>query len=166
MATTLAKQVRPWSPEAGLTSIADIVGTPGPVLRCLQRIQQDFGYVPADAVPLIADACNVSRAEVHGVLTFYSDLRTTPPPAVPVRLCGAEACQATGARELRAAWLDACRQDPALAEATGVNQSVACLGNCALGPAAMVDGHLIGRATVERILQMVADLGAAKVLQR
>ncbi|MFM8351153.1 MAG: NAD(P)H-dependent oxidoreductase subunit E, partial [Actinomycetales bacterium] len=98
MATTLAKQVRPWSPEAGRTSIADIVGTPGPVLRCLQRIQQDFGYVPADAVPLIADACNVSRAEVHGVLTFYSDLRTTPPPAVPVRLCGAEACQATGAR--------------------------------------------------------------------
>lgn len=162
MSATQAEEVLPWSPEAAQAALADIVDTPGPVLRCLQRLQQRFGYLPADAVALVAQACNVSRAEVHGVLTFYSDLRTTPPAAVPVRLCGAEACQATGARDLRAQWLQACQDDTSLAEATGVNEAVACLGNCALGPAAMVDGRLIGRATVGRISQAVRARVAAK----
>lgn len=157
---TSVRQFAPWSAEAGREAIEAIVGTPGPVLRCLQRIQQQFGYVPTDAVALVAQACNLSRAEVHGVLTFYSDLRTSPPPAVPVRLCGAEACQAMGARELRAEWLQACQDDPALAELTGVNEPVACLGNCALGPAAMVAGRLVGRASVQRIAELVAGAGS------
>lgn len=146
----------PWSPQAGRAAIDSIASSPGPVLRCLQQIQEQFGYVPADAVAVVAEACNVSRAEVHGVLTFYSDLRTTPPPAIPVRLCAAEACQATGARELRSDWQRACETDPALAEATGIDEPVYCLGNCALGPAALVGGRLVGRATAQRIHELVA----------
>ncbi len=123
----------------------------GPVLLCLQTIQQHFGYVPEGAVAVVADVCNVSRADVHGVLTFYSDLRSAPPPAIPVRLCAAEACQAVGARALKGQWQATCELEPQLAALTGVDEPVFCLGNCALGPAAMVDGELMGRVTVERL---------------
>jgi len=102
-------------------------------------------------VSVIASACNVSRADVHGVLTFYADLRTQAPPAVPVRLCAAEACQAVGARELREEWVSVCADDDALATATGTDEPIYCLGNCALGPAAFVGERLIGRADVNRL---------------
>lgn len=137
-------------------ALADIPSHPGPVLRCLQAVQERFGYVPANAVSVIANACNVSRADVHGVLTFYSDLRTQAPPAVPVRLCAAEACQSVGARELKAAWSAACEADHSLATATGIDEAVFCLGNCALGPAAFVGDRLLGRATVESLRAEVA----------
>lgn len=136
-------------------SLGGIPAEPGPVLRCLQQVQGTFGYVPANAVSVIAEDCNVSRADVHGVLTFYADLRTQPPPQIPVRLCAAEACQAIGGRELRDAWADACKRDDELAAMTGGNEPIFCLGNCALGPAALVGDQLIGRATVERIEQVV-----------
>lgn len=140
-----------WSADTAKDLIEPIASTPGPVLRCLQAVQAHFGYVPADAVALIAEACNASRADVHGVLTFYADLRTTPPPAVPVRLCAAEACQAVGGRELRAEWTRRCEEDSELAEVTGTDEPIFCLGNCALGPAALVADSLIGLASVERI---------------
>jgi len=140
-----------WSADTAKDLIEPIANTPGPVLRCLQAVQERFGYVPADAVALIAEACNASRADVHGVLTFYADLRTTPPPAVPVRLCAAEACQAVGGRELRAEWTRRCEEDPELAGVTGTDEPIFCLGNCALGPAALVADSLIGLASVERI---------------
>lgn len=138
--------------EADITdALGGIPAEPGPVLRCLQAVQETFGYVPANAVSVIADACNVSRADVHGVLTFYADLRTQPPPAVPVRLCAAEACQAVGARELSQDWAASCAADEALASTTGTNEAIYCLGNCALGPAAMVGNRLLGRATVASV---------------
>lgn len=146
-----------WSLEVGTEIIATIAQEPGPVLRCLQSIQERFGYVPAEAVGVIAEECNVSRADVHGVLTFYSDLRTSPPPAVPVRLCAAEACQAVGSRALLRDWRNACEQDSELAKLTGVDEPIFCLGNCALGPAAMVGGTLLGLASVESITRAVAD---------
>lgn len=128
----------------------------GPVLLCLQGIQHHFGYIPEGATAIIADVCNVSRADVHGVLTFYADLRTSPPPLVPVRLCASEACQAVGARALKGQWQATCELDPHLAALTGVDEPVFCLGNCALGPAALVDGELIGRVTVERLRAAVS----------
>ena len=88
---------------------------------------------------------------MHGVFTFYADLRDTPPPAVPVRLCAAEACQAVGGRELKAEWAAACGDDANLAAITGVDEPIFCLGNCALGPAALVDGELMGCADVARL---------------
>jgi len=144
-----------WSPEEGRAIVRIIASEPGPILRCLQGIQDRFGYVPAEAVAIVAEGCNVSRADVHGVLTFYSDLRTTPPAPVPVRLCAAEACQAVGGRELASAWRAVCESDRELADATGVDEPIFCLGNCALGPAAMVSGALIGRANVESITHAV-----------
>ena len=90
-------------------------------------------------------------APTHMVITFYADLRDTPPPAVPVRLCAAEACQAVGGRKLKADWASACGNDAELAALTGVDEPIFCLGNCALGPAALVDGELMGCADVARL---------------
>jgi formate dehydrogenase subunit gamma len=153
-----------WNAKEAAAVIAPIVAAEsGPVLLCLQAVQAHFGHVYGDAIALIADACNVSRADVHGVFTFYADLREAPPPAVPVRLCAAEACQAVGARALKAEWSAACEANPELATLTGVDEPIFCLGNCALGPAAMVDGELIGRADVARLFEAV---DAAQVRER
>jgi len=130
----------------------------GPVLVCLQDVQNTYGCVSTAAVELIAELCNVSRADVTGVLTFYADLRTTPPPAIPVRLCAAEACQAVGGRTLAEAWRQACEDDDLLAVDTGVDEPIFCLGNCALGPAALVSGELMGRATVMSIKERVSEI--------
>ena len=123
----------------------------GPVLIALQSIQERFGYVHEDAVALIAETFNVSRADVHGVLTYYHDLRTTPSPARCIQICVAEACQAVGSRALVAAVekklgkkIDETYTDVEI-------KSAYCFGNCALGPAAMVDGELVGRASVEKV---------------
>lgn len=148
---TLTHSFAPWSPDQARELIEPIAGTPGPILRCLQAIQEHFGYVPADAVALIAEACNATRADVHGVLTFYADLRTQLPPAVPVRLCAAEACQAVGGRQVRDEWAHLCEHEPELADMTGVDEPIFCLGNCALGPAALVGERLLGRVTAERL---------------
>lgn len=153
---TITPSVYPeWNVDAARDVISMIAAEPGPVLRCLQAIQERFGYVPADAVSLVAATCNVSRADVHGVLTFYADLRSTPPPAIPVRLCAAEACQAVGGRALRDQWKARCDASPELAASTGVDEPVFCLGNCALGPAAIVGGELVGFADVDSIEQRV-----------
>ena len=150
-----------WQAEAAEALIAPIVvAEPGPVLLCLQAVQTHFGYVPGDAVGMIAKACNVSRADAHGVFTFYADLRDTPPPAVPVRLCAAEACQAVGGRELKTDWANACGDDAVLAGLTGVDEPIFCLGNCALGPAALVDGELMGCADVARLKAAVTQAQA------
>lgn len=136
--------------------LGELPQQPGPVLRCLQEIQDVNGYVPASAVSVVAEACNVSRADVHGVLTFYADLRTQAPPAIPVRICAAEACQSVGARELKSAWIAACEDDPSLADLTGTDEPIYCLGNCALGPAAFVGDRLLGKASVDGIREEVA----------
>jgi formate dehydrogenase subunit gamma len=133
-----------WSKEAALAALELIRDEPGPVLIALQRIQSDFGYVPAEAVEIIANYFNVSRADVHGVLTFYHDLRTTPALKHQIQICVAEACQAVGSREL----------ESQIKARYGEQVSDAfCFGNCALGPAVMVDGKLIGRATPTQIAQ-------------
>ena len=144
-----------WSQESAVALLAETSTSPGPVLMSLQAVQDRFGYVPAEAVSLIADACNVSRADVHGVLTFYADLRTSPAPDVPVRLCAAEACQSVGGRELKRDWERRCGESAELSEATGADEPVFCLGNCALAPAALVGGALVGRAAGEKAGSMV-----------
>jgi formate dehydrogenase subunit gamma len=132
-----------WDEETAKGVIAPLVGEPGPVLICLQAIQAHFGYVPHESIALIAREINVSRADVYGVLTYYSDLRTDPIDRPTIRICVAEACQSVGAREL---WNESEHQ---LADAH--IEKVFCLGNCALGPAAMIGNDLIGRANVDRL---------------
>jgi formate dehydrogenase subunit gamma len=132
-----------WNPDAARAMLEAMADMPGPALAMLQAVQRRFGHVPGEAVVLVADVANLSRAEVHGVLAFYHDLRTAPPPARVVRLCRAEACQAVGADALAAAAARrGCAVDgPACGEVAV--ESVFCLGNCALGPAALVDGELV-----------------------
>ncbi len=136
-----------WSKEAALAVLDLIRDEPGPVLLALQDIQKEFGFVPPEAVPVIAEFFNVSRADVHGVLTFYHDLRTSPPLANQIQICVAEACQAVGSRDL----------EEIIKKIHGDQVTDAfCFGNCALGPAVMVNGELIGRATSEKISQVLA----------
>ncbi len=110
----------------------------GPLLPLLHRFQHEFGHIPPDAVPIIARALNLSRAEVHGVISFYRDFTDTPADKPIVKLCQAEACQATGARLLKE---HASQQDEVAIE------SVYCLGLCACGPAMAFDGELYARVT-------------------
>ena len=145
--------------------LADLSREDGPVLRCLQRLQEHFGYVPESEIGVIAELCNVSRAEVFGVLTYYSDLRTTPPAAVVVGLCAAEACQSVGSRELESDWHQMQSRD--FAGASVEVREMFCLGNCALGSAAMINGELIARATTGKISERASAIlaksqGAAK----
>ena len=92
----------PWNPETAGKLIAAKAGLDGPLLPILHALNETFGHVPDEAVPLIADALNLSRAEVHGILTFYHDFRREPAPGHVVKLCRAEACQARGAAALAA----------------------------------------------------------------
>ena len=132
----------PWSPERAVALLATLREEKGAVLMALQLMQREFGYVDKACVELIAQLFNKSRADVHGVLTFYHDLRTSPPPAHEIFICVAEACQAVGAREL---------EREVKAKFPAETRKAYCFGNCALGPAAMVDEKIIGRATVEKI---------------
>ncbi|HUZ21349.1 MAG TPA: NAD(P)H-dependent oxidoreductase subunit E [Acidimicrobiales bacterium] len=123
----------------------------GPLLEVLHALAEEFGYIDERAIPIVARALNLSRAEVHGVATFYRDFRSAPPPASVVRLCRAEACQALGAERLVGHARD--RLGIGLGEHTADNrlglEQVFCLGNCALGPSALVDGRLVGRLSEE-----------------
>jgi len=126
---------------------------PGALLPVLHAIQDALGFVPPDAVPRIAHALNLSQAEVHGVITFYHDFRTSPPGRHVLKLCRAEACQAMGSEALAAhltrrlgVEFKQTSRDGAL-----TIEPVYCLGNCALSPALMIDGKLRGRITAEAL---------------
>lgn len=137
---------------------------PGPLLEVLHGIQHELGYVPPDSVPLIADELNLSRAEVHGVLTFYHHFRQSPPGKHTVQICRAEACQSMGAEALAE---HAKRRLGIGFEQTTPDgvvslDAVYCLGNCACSPAVMIDGELHGRVTPERFDELVARLEPSK----
>lgn len=138
---TRAARVDPAVAEPVRAAVAAHHGERGPLLPILHTIQSRLGHVPSDAVPVLADELNLSRAEVHGVLTFYQDFRDQPAAATTVRVCRAEACQAVGAEQVYGYARDLAASSPA---ALAVEQ-VFCLGNCALGPSAVVDGRLHGR---------------------
>jgi formate dehydrogenase subunit gamma len=125
----------------------------GPLLPILHAVQAEFGHIPETAVPRIADRLNVSKAEVHGVVSFYHDFRTEPSGRHVVKLCRAEACQAVGADALVA------RAETRLGVGMGETtrdgavtlEPVFCLGLCACGPAALVDRRLFGRLDAARL---------------
>ena len=138
---------------------SDLKGRPGPLLEVLHAIQSALGYVPAAAVPVVAEELNLSRAEVHGVVTFYHYFRRSRPGAHTVSLCQAEACQSMGAAALAA---HARRRLGIDFHETSANgrfslEPIYCLGNCACSPAIMIDGRLYGRVTPQRFDELVAD---------
>jgi formate dehydrogenase subunit gamma len=133
----------------------------GPLLPILHDIQAAFGHVPQSVLPQIAKALNISKAEVHGVVTFYHDFREAPAGAHVVKLCRAEACQAVGADRVAAHAKDALGVDWHGTSAGGVTlEPVFCLGLCACGPAAMVDGKLVGRVDEARLDGLLAGVRA------
>ena len=138
---------------------SDLKGRPGPLLEVLHAIQSALGYVPAAAVPVVAEELNLSRAEVHGVVSFYHYFRSSRPGAHTVSLCQAEACQSMGAEALAA---HARRRLGIDFHETSANgrfslEPIYCLGNCACSPAIMIDGRLYGRVTPQRFDELVAD---------
>ena len=139
--------------------VADMKNRPGPLIEVLHAVQAALGYVPAEAVPVVAEALNLSRAEVHGVVTFYHFFRETAPGKHTVHICRAEACQSMGANALVAHAKKRLGVDFHETTRDGVFslEPVYCLGNCALSPAAMIDGQLYGRVTPERFDQLVAE---------
>ena len=147
-----------------LRIVADLKGRPGPLLEVLHAIQAALGYVPEDAVPLVAQGLNISRAEVHGVVTFYHYFRRTPPGKHVVSLCRAEACQSMGSDALAEHVKNRLGVDfhETTADGQFSLEPVFCLGNCACSPAAMVDGELLGRLTPERIDAVIAARSSKK----
>ncbi len=147
-----------------LQACARLKALPGALLPILHAVQQGLGYVPNDAVPLIAGELNLSRAEIHGVISFYHFFRTTKPGRHVLQLCRAEACQAVGATELVAHAKKTLGVDfhGTTADGAITLEPVYCLGNCALGPSAMLDERLLGRVSVGRFDQLVADARRAK----
>jgi formate dehydrogenase subunit gamma len=131
--------------------IAMHAGKEGATLPILHALQEEFGYVDRRAVPLIADALNISKADVHGVVTFYHDYRAAPAGKHVLKLCRAEACQALGVDALveRLDFLHARKCGETDGPLTIDN--VYCLGNCALGPAALLDGEPVGRLNADKI---------------
>jgi formate dehydrogenase subunit gamma len=131
---------------------------PGVLLPVLHDIQDALGYVPDAAVPQVAQALNLSRAEVHGVITYYHYFRRTPPSRHVVQLCRAEACQACGADELleRAEAILGCKLHDTRADGAVTLEPVYCLGLCAASPAISMDGRLHARVT-PALMQRLAD---------
>jgi formate dehydrogenase subunit gamma len=138
--------------------VGQMRGLEGPLLPILHAIQAEFGHVPAAALPLVADALNLSRAEVHGVATFYHDFRREPAGRHVLKLCQAEACQSMGSEamlgEVRRALGIGLHQTAADSSVTV--EPVYCLGLCAVAPAAMLDGEPIGRLDAERVDEICA----------
>lgn len=149
--------------QAVQQALAELSHLPGALLPILHAVQDRLGYVPEAGVPLVAQALNLSRAEVHGVLSYYHHFRTSPPGRHVVQVCRAEACQSRGAEAL---WAHACsRLGCADSEhgATNADASVTllpvyCLGLCASSPAIVVDEQVHARVSLQRFDRLVAPL--------
>ena len=149
----------PWNAARGAEIIAEHTHLEGATLVILHALQEAFGYVPEPAIPMIATALNLSRAEVHGVFTFYHDFRHKPAGKHVLKLCRAEACQAAGGDAL-AARVEAklgVRIGNTTADERVTLEPIYCLGLCATAPSAMLDGRLIGRLDEARIDALVAE---------
>jgi formate dehydrogenase subunit gamma len=138
--------------------IAHLADEPGAMLPILHALQEAFGYVDNLAVPLIAASLNVSKAEVHGVISFYHDFRHAPAGRHVLKICRAEACQAMGVESL-VTHIEH-RHGLKIGETASDNsltiENVYCLGNCALSPAVMFDGELIGRVNQDELDQLIS----------
>lgn len=149
-----------WSRDHAQAIIEAHRETEGATLPILHALQATFGHVPREAVPMIASALNLTRAEVHGIVSFYHDFRSEPAGRHVLKLCRAEACQSTGGDALAAraleragtAWGGTTRNGALTIEATY------CLGLCACSPAAMLDGKPIGRLDQGRIDALIDEV--------
>lgn len=153
----------PTSPEATARTIAAEHGNrPEALIDILHQVQAAVGFVPEVTVPALAEALNLSRAEVHGVVTFYHDFRSAPAGSHVLKICRAEACQSMGGEALVE------RAENRLGVACGGTSAdgrvtlepIYCLGLCATAPSAMMDGKIVGRVTPAKLDALLKDAGA------
>jgi formate dehydrogenase subunit gamma len=148
----------PWSADRVAQIIA---GLRGPLLPILHALQETFGYIDAATEPIIAEALNISRAEVHGVATFYHDFRQEPAGRHVFKLCRAEACQAAGGDALaaRAQARLGVTFGQTTADGRVTLEPVYCLGLCSVSPSGMVDGRLVARLDAGKLDALIAETG-------
>ena len=149
-------------PTRTVSVINDYRGLEGPLLPILHGLQEEFGYVPQESLPVIAEELNISRAEVYGVVSFYHDFRKHPAGRHVLKLCQAEACQSMGSDAVAAK----------VKQALGIGfhettkdgavtlEPVYCLGLCACSPSAMLNGEVIGRVDDDKIEEMLEVIRA------
>lgn len=140
--------------------IQQMQGLEGPLLPILHGVQEEFGYVPKEALPVIADALNLSRAEVHGVVSFYHDFRKNPAGRHVLKLCQAESCQSMGSDEVADKLKKLLGIDfhETTHDGSVTLEPVYCLGLCACSPAALLDGEPIGRLDDAKIGEIVREV--------
>ena len=148
-----------WDEETAAGIIRDHADSEGPLLPILHALQETFGYIPPEAEVMAAEALNLSRAEVHGVRTFYHDFRAAPAGRHVVKLCRAEACQSCGGDALaeRAEGRLGVRMGETTPDGRVTLEAVYCLGLCATAPSAMVDGRIVGRLTEKKLDALLTE---------
>jgi formate dehydrogenase subunit gamma len=149
----------PWTIERASALIADHADREGPLLPILHAFVAEFGHVPDAAVPMVAEALNLSRAEVYGVLTFYHDFRREPAGRHVLKLCRAEACQAAGGDALaaRAEGKLGVKMGDTTADGRVTLEPIYCLGLCSVSPSAMLDGKIHGRLDEKKLDALIAQ---------
>lgn len=151
--------IESWDVGRASQVIAQHAHLAGATLPILHALQKTFGHVPQEAVPLVAEALNLSRAEVYGTLSFYHDFHGEPVGRHVLKLCRAEACQSMGAEHLH----DRARQRLGIdwrqttPDGSVTLEPVFCLGLCACGPAAMLDGEPIARLDATSLDQVIEE---------
>jgi formate dehydrogenase subunit gamma len=149
----------PAQKEAVLRVVAALRGRPGALIEILHGVQAELGFVPPAAVPVLAEELNLSRAEVHGVVSFYHFCRSKAPGKHTVRVCQAEACQSMGAEHLTEHVKKTLGVDfhETTADGRFTLEPVYCLGNCACSPAVMRDGDIFGRVSPARFDELLRE---------
>lgn len=140
--------------------VEEMRGLEGPLLPILHALQEEFGHVPIETLPVIAEALNLSRAEVHGVVSFYHDFRREPTGRHVLKLCRAEACQSMGGDAIAAQVERALGVSLGETSADGrvTLEPVYCLGLCACAPAALLDGEPMGRLDADAVAGIAAEV--------
>ena len=159
----MAPVYEPWDATRGAEIIAEHTHLEGATLVILHALQEAFGYVPEPAIPMIAQALNLSRAEVHGVFTFYHDFRHEPSGQHVLKLCRAEACQSMGADALADTARDRLRigWHETTPDGRVTLEPVFCLGLCACAPAAMLDDKVVGALDERRLTALIGEAQAS-----
>lgn len=147
-----------WNPDIAIEIIAGYERRPERLVQILVAFTRRFGHVPAEATTLLADELNLSRADVHGVVSYYHDFRREPPGQHVLKICQAEACRAVGATGLEDDTRATCGLGIGESNEMLTIEPVYCLGNCALGPAAMLDGKPLARLDRAQLESLLAGL--------
>ena len=142
--------------------IASFDAKPELLIQILHQFIERFSYISEDAIRQLASELNLSRADVHGVVSYYHDFRTEPPGKHIVKICEAEACQAMGSRQLSEHAQSTLGVDMHQTGNDITLEPVYCLGNCACSPAIMINGHTYGRVDAERFDELIGSMRGEK----